>query len=163
MEIYDNYQNISLLHQKLSQKKSELAALDKEDFEKSTFEKNDTVSLSEQNYDENDYARVIEKFKSKDSEVKAHEQIHASNPNAIGVASYNYQMGPDGKLYAVGGSVRFDTSIPNDPNSARVKLEQLANGANSSGDLSGADASIAQNANLNKMLIQSIKDGYYEN
>ena len=32
------------------------------------------------------------------------------------------KLGPDGKLYATGGSVRFDTSIPKDPQSAKVKL-----------------------------------------
>lgn len=160
MEIYDSYQNISTLHQQLALKKSELANIDKKDLEKSTFEKNDTVALSEENYDENDYQRVLNKFKNRDSEVRVHEQTHASNAQTTSAINYNYQTGPDGKLYAMGGSVRFDTSIPTDPQSAKVKLEQLQNASTSVSDLSGADSSIAQTANLNKMLIQSMQEGF---
>lgn len=64
----------------------------------------------------------------------------------------------------MGGSVRFDTSIPSNPESAKVKLEELKDASSSVSSLSGADASIAQTANLNKMLRESIKEGYsYEN
>lgn len=78
--------------------------------------------------------------------------------------NYSYQVGPDGKLYAMGGSVRFDTSIPSNPESAKAKFEELKDASSSVSSLSGADASIAQTANLNKMLVESIKEGYsYEN
>lgn len=164
MEIYDSYQNASSIYQQLALKKSELATLDKKEIEKSTFEKNDTVQLGQKNYDENDYLRVLNKFKNKDSEVKTHEQTHASLGTTTAPISYNYQTGPDGKLYAMGGSVRFDTSIPNNPESAKAKLEELKDASSSVSSLSGADASIAQTANLNKMLLESIKEGYsYEN
>lgn len=160
MEIYDTYQNISNIYQQLAQKKAQLAQIDKEDLEKSTFEKNDSVSFGEENYDENDYARVLNKFKNRDSEVKIHEQIHASNAPTTSAISYNYQVGPDGKLYAMGGSVRFDTSIPQNEESAKVKLEQLKDASSSVSGMSGADAQIAQSANLNKMLIESMKEGF---
>lgn len=164
MEIYDSYQNASSLYQQIAIKKSELSNIDKKEFEKSTFEKNDTVVLGEKNYDENDYQRVLNKFKNKDNEIRTHEQTHASSAQTTTAISYNYQVGPDGKLYATGGSVRFDTSIPQDPQSAKVKLEQLKDASSSVGSLSGADASIAQVANLNKMLLESLKEGFnYEN
>ena len=51
----------------------------------------------------------------------------------------------------MGGSVRFDTSIPSNPESAKVKLEELKDASSSVSSLSGADASIAQTANLNKI------------
>lgn len=159
MEISDNVSNISSIYQELALKKSELSNLDKKELQKSSFEKNDEVVLGE-NYDEKDYQRVLNKFKNKDSEVKTHEQTHASGATTTSTINYNYQVGPDGKLYAIGGSVRFDTSIPKDPQSAKVKMDQLQSASSSVSSLSGADASIAQTANLNKMLLESIKEGF---
>lgn len=164
MEITDNYLNISSIYQELSLKKSQLSNIDKKENEKSTFEKNDLVTLGEKNYDENDYQRVLNKFKNKDNEVRIHEQTHASGATTTSAINYNYQVGPDGKLYAMGGSVRFDTSIPENSQSAKVKLEQLKKASSSVSSLSGADASIAQTANLNKILLESLKQGFtYEN
>ena len=164
MEIYDSYQNVSSIYQQLALKKSELANLDKKELEKSTFEKNDTVQLGEKNFDENNYQRVLNKFKNKDNEIRTHEQTHASLGTTTAPINYNFQVGPDGKLYAMGGSVRFDTSIPSNPENAKVKLEELRDASSSVSPLSGADASIAQTTNLNKMLLESIKEGYsYEN
>ncbi len=164
MEIYDSYQNVSSIYQQLALKKSELSNLYKKELEKSAFEKNDTVQLGEKNYDENDYQRVLNKFKNKDNEIRTHEQTHASLGTTTAPINYNFQVGPDGKLYAMGGSVRFDTSIPSNPENAKVKLEELRDASSSVSPLSGADASIAQTTNLNKMLLESIKEGYsYEN
>ena len=160
MEIYDSYQNVSSIYQQLALKKSELSNLDKKELEKSAFEKNDTVQLGEKNYDENDYQRVLNKFKNKDNEIRTHEQTHASLGTTTAPINYNFQVGPDGKLYAMGGSVRFDTSIPSNPENAKVKLEELRDASSSVSPLSGADASIAQTTNLNKMLLESIKEGY---
>ncbi|MCT7561132.1 putative metalloprotease CJM1_0395 family protein [Aliarcobacter butzleri] len=163
MEISNNVSSLSSIYQELALKKSELSNLDKKELQKSSFEKNDEVVLGE-NYDENDYQRVLNKFKNKDSEVKTHEQTHASGATTISAINYNYQVGPDGKLYAIGGSVRFDTSIPKDPQSAKVKMDQLQSASSSVSSLSGADASIAQTASLNKMLLESIKEGFnYDN
>ena len=163
MEISDNVSSLSSIYQELALKKSELSNIDKKELQKSSFEKNDEVVLGE-NYDENDYQRVLNKFKNKDSEVKTHEQTHASGTTTTSAINYNYQVGPDGKLYAIGGSVRFDTSIPKDPQSAKVKMDQLQSASSSVSSLSGADASIAQTASLNKMLLESIKEGFsYDN
>lgn len=163
MEISDNVSSLSSIYQELALKKSELSNIDKKESQKSSFEKNDEVVLGE-NYDENDYQRVLNKFKNKDSEVKTHEQTHASGATTTSAIHYNYQVGPDGKLYAIGGSVRFDTSIPKDPQSAKVKMDQLQSASSSVSSLSGADASIAQTASLNKMLLESIKEGFsYDN
>jgi hypothetical protein len=74
--------------------------------------------------------------------------------------SYTYQQGPDGKMYAVGGSVRFDTSIPNDPKAALVKIENIKKAASAVDKPSGADGTIVSGANaaLNKILIQNKGD-----
>lgn len=74
MELKSDYLSASTIYAQLAQKKSELASIDKKEFEKSAFEKKDKVVLGEKNYDESDYSRVVEKFKSKDKEIRNHEQ-----------------------------------------------------------------------------------------
>ncbi|WP_170126881.1 putative metalloprotease CJM1_0395 family protein [Aliarcobacter trophiarum] len=135
-----------------------MANIDKKELEKSYFEKSDSVNEYSK-YDEKDYERVLNRFKSSDSEVKNHEQLHASMGTTTTPIRYDYQMGPDGKLYATGGSVRFDTSIPKDEAGAMQKLDELQKAASSPDGLSRADLGIAHSANLNKMLLQSIQEG----
>ena len=50
-------------------------------------------------------------------QVKSHERAHLSAGAGlvVGGANYQYQRGPDGKMYAVGGEVKIDTSRENDP------------------------------------------------
>ncbi|WP_072680575.1 putative metalloprotease CJM1_0395 family protein [Arcobacter sp. LA11] len=155
MEINNFSQSSSLIYQELAQKRAELSNIDKKELEKSTQESYDKVNISDNKYDEKDYNRVLDKFKDLDAETKTHEQTHASGAPTTAPISYNYQVGPDGKLYATGGSVRFDTSIPDDEASANVKLEQLKDASSSVDNLSSADAQIARTANLNKLLLQS--------
>ena len=56
--------------------------------------------------------KQIDELKARDREVKTHEQAHiaAGGSYVKGGATYDYQTGPDGKQYAVGGSVNIDTS-----------------------------------------------------
>lgn len=158
MEIFDSYQSASSINQQIAIKKSELAAIDKKEEEKSLFEKKDTVNITGETVDENDYQRVLDKFKQLDSQTRAHEQQHAAAGDTKGAISYNYQTGPDGKLYATGGHVRLDTSIPQDPEAALAKLDKLSNAAGAPSELSSADAAISRAANLNKLLILSQQD-----
>lgn len=159
MEVYDSSSlSTSSIYQQIATKKAKLASIDKKEEEKSLFEKNDTVDLTSKSYDENDYQRVLEKFKNLDAQTRAHEQQHASLGDTKGAISYNYQTGPDGKLYATGGHVRLDTSLPQDEEAALAKLDKLANAASAPSELSGADAAISRAASLNKMLLLSKQD-----
>jgi len=155
----NRYSYSSDVYAKLAQKHSQLDKINQEE-KLSSFKKTDTIeaSLVPKNYDEEDYKRVLDKFKQKDADVKAHEQAHASKAQTTAPISYNYQVGPDGKLYATGGHVRLDTSIPKDEKAASFKLDQLRNAASSPNELSSADAQIARTATLNKMLILSKGD-----
>jgi len=155
MEINDEYLSASVIHSKLALKNSELANIDRKEFQKSIQSSNSSNSLGE-NYDKEDYQRVLNRLKNRDNEVKVHEQLHASLATTTTPISYNYQVGPDGKLYAVGGSVRFDTSIPKNETAAMQKLDELQKAASAPEGLSKADSSIAQAANLNKLLLQSM-------
>jgi len=149
----NEYQSLSQLQGKLTQKLGELDKTNNITLN-NEYERNDFFDVSSPHkYDENDYKRVLDKLKQSDSEIRKHEQSHASLGNTTSPISYNYQAGPDGKLYAVGGSVRLETSIPDDPKQASYKLDRIAKASSGVVDPSGADAQITIQANLNKLLI----------
>ncbi|WP_024850462.1 putative metalloprotease CJM1_0395 family protein [Hydrogenovibrio kuenenii] len=58
------------------------------------------------------YQQAISELKARDQHVRAHERAHlsAAGGYATGGASYTYQVGPDGRRYAVGGEVGINTS-----------------------------------------------------
>ena len=60
--------------------------------------------------------RQLDKLKNTDQEVRAHERAHMAAGSGLvkGGASYEYERGPDGKMYAVGGEVKIDTSKEGD-------------------------------------------------
>lgn len=155
--IIEQFDNISVnqLYTKLSSKYAQLDKINAEEKVES-IRKQDYIESSSpsEKHEDKDFARVLEKFKSKDSDIRTHEQIHASIGHTTTPISYNYQEGPDGKMYAVGGSVRLDTSIPDDPKAAAFKLELLQKAATGPSHISGADGSIASQSNLNKILLQ---------
>ncbi len=155
--IQSEYNNISIrqLNSELTQKLGELHKIDAQSTQ-STPLKQDYFDISNQNnYDQEDFGRVLSKFKAMDAKIKNHEQTHATLGQTTAPISYNYQQGPDGKLYVVGGSVRLDTSIPNDPKAALNKLDQIQKAASGVDDQSSADLAISTQASLNKMLILS--------
>lgn len=160
--ITDSFNNISLnqLSTKISQKYSELQKIDEVEKTSGTKYQDYIESTDTKNYDEKDFARVLNKFKQTDANVRSHEQVHASIGHTTAPISYNYQEGPDGKMYVVGGSVRLDTSLPDDPKAAAFKLDQIQKSSSGAADLSGADVSISSQANLNKMLLNIQGEDY---
>ena len=153
--ITEQFENISLhqLYTKLSTKHAEIEKLEEKDKIESVGKK-DYIEASTNKYDDDDFARVLEKFKNKDAEIRTHEQVHASIGHTTAPISYSYQQGPDGKMYAVGGSVRLETSMPDDPKAAAFKLDILQKAASAPSNTSGADNAIASQSNLNKILLQ---------
>lgn len=92
--------------------------------------------------------QVLE-LKRRDSEVKAHEQAHlsAAGDLAQGRASFDYETGPDGKRYAVGGEVNIDTStVSGDPQATLRKAQQIRRAATAPADPSAQDRSVAAEA-----------------
>ncbi len=158
--VTESYNNISIaqLQAKLAEKFAELERIDQEKALEKTSRKDyieqTTDPLNPGNYDQQDFERVLEKFKKADAQIRSHEQVHATIGQTTAPISYNYQKGPDGKMYAVGGNVRFDTSIPDDPKAAAFKLDQLSRAATGVSDPSEADTMIANQSNLNKILLQ---------
>lgn len=91
----------------------------------------------------------IEELKQRDAEVRQHEQAHlaAAGPYALGGASFEYETGPDGKRYAVGGEVQIDlTPIPDDPEATIRKMEQVRAAALAPATPSAADQRVAARA-----------------
>ncbi|RXJ78873.1 hypothetical protein CRV03_02250 [Arcobacter sp. F155] len=158
MELNSYSQSASSIYQQLAQKRSELANIDKKEVEKAASDDYDKTNASNEKFDKQDYDRVLDKYKNLDAQVKTHEQAHAANGTTTAPIQYNYHVGPDGKLYANGGSVRLDTSMPEDEGAANAKLEELKSASSAPSELSSADAQIARTANLNKMLLHSQED-----
>ena len=71
--------------------------------------------------------KIISELKLRDQEVKAHERAHANiGGSATGSPSYTYEVGPDGKKYAVGGEVSVDLSVvPGDPKATIAKMQKI--------------------------------------
>lgn len=91
---------------------------------------------------------VVEELKKRDQQVRQHEQSHVSAGQGLVISgpTYEYQTGPDGKQYAIGGEVRIDTSMPNDPEQAVQKARQMRSAALAPSDPSSQDLAIAQKA-----------------
>ncbi|MEM6679645.1 MAG: putative metalloprotease CJM1_0395 family protein [Pseudomonadota bacterium] len=88
---------------------------------------------------------AIARLAARDREVRAHEQAHArvGGPFA-GQPSYTYQTGPDGKRYAIGGSVPIDLSpIPGDPEATVAKMRTVKAAALAPAEPSAADRRVA--------------------
>ena len=90
----------------------------------------------------------IEELKARDTEVRVHEQAHASvGGQYAGSPSYEYQRGPDGTNYAVGGEVQIDVSeIPGDPQATIDKMQTVRAAALAPAEPSSADRAIAADA-----------------
>jgi hypothetical protein len=102
----------------------------------------DTEELSHEQKQE------VEKLKKRDQEVKAHENAHMSAGAGIvqGGATYQYQRGSDGRMYAVGGEVKIDTSRERNPEDTIRKMQQVKKAALSPSQPSAQDRSVAAQA-----------------
>lgn len=93
--------------------------------------------------------KLIDELKARDREVKTHEQAHiaAGGSYVKGGATYDYQTGPDGKQYAVGGSVNIDTSpVDGDPEATIAKAQVVIKAALAPAEPSGQDQKVASAA-----------------
>ena len=90
----------------------------------------------------------IEELKARDTEVRVHEQAHASvGGQYAGSPSYEYQRGPDDTNYAVDGEVQIDVSeIPGDPQATIDKMQTVRAAALAPAEPSSADRAIAADA-----------------
>ncbi len=92
---------------------------------------------------------LTDKLESRDQEVRRHEHAHlaAAGTLASGLPEYDYQVGPDGKRYAVGGSVNIMlSSVPGDPEATKRNADAVIRAASAPGSPSGQDVKVAEDA-----------------
>ena len=91
--------------------------------------------------------------------MRAHEHAHlaAAGGFAQGGPSYTYQVGPDGRRYAVGGEVPIDISeVPGNPRATIQKAMTIRRAALAPAQPSGADRAVA--ARATQMMLEAQQD-----
>lgn len=92
--------------------------------------------------------QILRQLSARDSEVRQHEMAHqAAGGGHTGAASYTFQRGPDGRMYAVGGEVSIDTSaVSGDPRATLEKAETIIRAAMAPAEPSSQDHRVAASA-----------------
>ncbi|MDD3436603.1 MAG: putative metalloprotease CJM1_0395 family protein [Candidatus Gastranaerophilales bacterium] len=92
--------------------------------------------------------QVIAKLKARDAEVKAHEQAHIAAAAGISASAphYDYEIGPDGKKYAVGGEVNISFIESSDPAENIAKAKAMKAAALAPAQPSAQDRAVANDA-----------------
>lgn len=96
-----------------------------------------------------DEQQEVRDLKQRDQEVRTHEQAHAGagGQYVTGGPSFEFESGPDGKRYAVGGEVQIDTSpVKGDPEATIRKMQVVRKAALSPAQPSAQDRSVAAKA-----------------
>jgi hypothetical protein len=90
----------------------------------------------------------VNKLQARDREVRAHEAAHtaAAGSLAVGGASFTYQQGPDGRMYAVGGEVHLSVSSGKTPAESKARAQQMRAAALAPADPSSQDMAVASKA-----------------
>ncbi len=91
-------------------------------------------------------AAQLARLKAADTAVRAHEAAHvaAGGSYVRGGASFTYEVGPDGKQYAVAGEVGIDISaVPGDPQATILKMITVRAAALAPADPSSTDRAVA--------------------
>ena len=114
----------------------------------------DNVAASNNNELSEEEKQQVQELKTRDKEVRAHEMAHvaAGGQYITNRASFDYQVGPDGKRYAVGGEVSIDTSkINGDPEATIRKMQVVRKAALAPAKPSPQDRSVAAQATQKEM------------
>ena len=90
----------------------------------------------------------LSQLRQTDSKVRAHEAAHIAAGGAAvsGGASYTYQKGPDGQLYAVGGEVPISSAGASTPEAKIAIAKQMQAGALAPASPSPQDLKVASSA-----------------
>jgi hypothetical protein len=143
----------------LSQKGRELSTIqeapvtsEQEDKEPTQPKQPDTKGSNQQPLDEAEL-RQVQQLKQRDTEVRTHEQAHLSTAGqyAAGGPSFSYKTGPNGKRYAVGGSVPIDMGKESTPAATIMKMRTVKRAALAPANPSAADRQIAAQAGMQEI------------
>lgn len=114
------------------------SALPSEDSNRSPDKKINGLTEAEQ--------KIVQELKQTDREVKAHELAHLGAAAGIATsgANFDYEQGPDGIRYAVGGEVNIDTSaVAGDPAATLRKVDMIRRAALAPAQFSGPYLQVA--------------------
>ncbi|MFP4687070.1 MAG: putative metalloprotease CJM1_0395 family protein [bacterium] len=97
--------------------------------------------------------REVQELRQTDQKVRRHEQAHvaAGGQHVRSGPRYDYKYGPDGRRYAVGGSVDIDTSKESEPEKTEKKMQQVKAAAMAPAEPSPSDYKVAQQAAQKEM------------
>jgi len=105
-----------------------------------------------------DEERLVKDLAARDTEVKAHEAAHqAAGGGMTGAASFTYQQGPDGKMYAIGGEVSISSPTGSTPEETIKNARQIVAAAMAAGDPSPQDFAVASSARVMEIQAQQQK------
>lgn len=93
--------------------------------------------------------KIVQQLTKRDTEVKAHELAHLAAAGGIATsgAHFEYQLGPDGVRYAVGGEVNIDTSpVSGNPAATLRKADIIKSAALAPAQPSAQDLQVAASA-----------------
>jgi len=101
-----------------------------------------------------DEERLVSDLQSRDAEVRAHESAHQSGGASTGAATFTYQQGPDGKMYAIGGEVSISFQTGSTPQETIANAQAVIASALAPADPSGQDMAVASSAMVMMMKAQ---------
>lgn len=94
----------------------------------------------------------VRELQTTDREVRSHEAAHkAAAGQHGGPVSFDYEKGPDGRLYAVGGEVSIDISNEGTPEATIAKMRQVRAAAMAPASPSAQDRAVAAAASSKSM------------
>ena len=96
-----------------------------------------------------DQKAEIQKLQQTDRKVRQHEAAHAAAGGGLaGAPSFDYETGPDGRQYAIGGevSIKVPSVSSSNPQGTIAQLEQVIRAALAPADPSGQDRAVAAEA-----------------
>lgn len=110
--------------------------------------RNSDKGVSQKTSGQVDVEAVLLQLRQRDQEVRVHEAAHLATAGglAVGGMQFEYQVGPDGKQYAVGGEVGIEISPGKTPEETLQKARQIQQAALAPADPSPQDYAVAQQA-----------------
>ena len=104
-----------------------------------------TLKSKEELQSEAEKQEVVRELAARDREVRTHEQAHASAGGAYaGAPKYQFERGPDGVNYAVGGEVPIDVGAAATPEQTIAKAQTIRRAALAPAEPSPQDRQVAQ-------------------
>ena len=100
---------------------------------------------------------LLQKLKDRDVKVRNHEAAHvmAAGGQAHGLPTYTYQTGPDGKRYAIGGSVNISMLKTGDAEHDARQAQNAYRAAMATGEPSPRDLQAAMKARMHASEVES--------